>query len=97
MTTHFLETITGLTTSVGIGRTLSDCMTVAAMFDNTCDITSGAVDLTNHTGSEMSCTGQMMCPLGDGSVLYTEDSPCTFTRKLCVTCTEESDEVYIRA
>ena len=44
----------------------------------------------------MSCTGQMMCPDGSGSEYYTDDSPCTFTRKLCATCSEVDDVVYIR-
>ena len=37
-----------------------------------------------------------MCPDGSGSTLYTDDSPCTFTRKLCATCSEVDDVVYIR-
>ena len=58
MTTHFLEIIKGLSPSNGvIGRTLADCQAVAAMFDNTCDISQGAVDLTSHVGAKMSCTG----------------------------------------
>lgn len=92
---HFLETFTGSTT-VGIGRTLDDCRAIAAMYDNTCDGES-PVDMETHTGMQMSCTGQMMCPDGDGSVLYTEENPCTFTRKLCATCaTGTSGEVEIR-
>ena len=52
MTTHFLEIMKGLTPSNGaIGRTLTDCQAVAAMFDNTCDISQGAVDLTTHAGA----------------------------------------------
>ena len=94
MTTSFLETITGAEIAIGIGRTLADCQTVAAMFDNTC--TDGPVVLADHAGVEMSCSGQMMCPLGDGSVTYTTDNPCTFTRKLCISCTQDSNnDVYI--
>ena len=38
-----------------------------------------------------------MCPDGSGSSYYTDDAPCTFTRKLCVTCKTKSDGlVYIR-
>ena len=86
MTTHFLETITGTQVATPIGTTLADCNTVASLFDNTCDISQGAVDLSTHAGAEMSCSGQVMCPNGDGSQTYTTESPCTFTRKLCVTC-----------
>ena len=98
MTTHFLETISGTSNVVTtIGRTLADCQTVASLFDNTCDTSEGAIDLSSAAGVTMSCTGQMMCPNGDGSQTYTESSPCTFTRKLCVTCSEKSGVVYIRA
>ena len=98
MTTNFFETITGTTqVTTPIGRTLADCQTVASLFDNTCDTSAGAVDLATHAGAEMSCSGQMRCPNGSGSQLYTESDPCTFTRKLCVTCTESTDgTVYIR-
>ena len=41
----------------------------------------------------MSCTGQMRCPGSSGSATYTSSNPCTFTRKLCVTCSESSSGV----
>ena len=44
----------------------------------------------------MSCTGQMMCPEGSGSEYFTEKNPCTYTRKLCVTCEDDGSDVYIR-
>ena len=76
---------------------MEDCETVAALFDNTCDTSAGAITVSSHAGEDMSCTGQMMCPDGSGSSYYTDDAPCTFTRKLCVTCKTKSDGlVYIR-
>ena len=96
MTTQFLETLTGTPSTVGIGRTLDDCKTVAALFDNTCDSLTTAIDLDSHSGEGMSCTGQMRCPGGNGSQTYTSSNPCTWTRKLCATCTEEDGDVYIR-
>ena len=92
---QFFETVTASAPRMSIGRTLADCQAVAALFDNTCDGT-GPIDLSTHEGAQMSCTGQMMCPDGSGSQLYTEDNPCTFTRKLCATCSEVDDVVYIR-
>jgi len=44
----------------------------------------------------MSCTGQMMCPGGSGSEYFTKENPCTFERKLCVTCEDDGSDVYIR-
>jgi len=99
MTTSFLEVISETTaSSIGIGRTLADCQYVASLFDSTCNSLDTPVDLNSHVGAEMQCSGQMMCPGGDGSQLYTTDDPCIFTRKLCVTCQVNADdgETYIR-
>ena len=41
----------------------------------------------------MSCTGEMRCPGTSGSATYTSSNPCTFERKLCVTCDESSSGV----
>ena len=41
----------------------------------------------------MSCTGEMRCPGTSGAVTYTSSNPCTFERKLCVTCDESSSGV----
>ena len=92
---QFLDAVSVSTPRVGIGRTLADCQAIAAKFDNTCDGTA-PIDLSTHAGEVMTCTGQMMCPDGSGSVLYTDDSPCTFTRKLCATCDDSSGDVKIR-
>ena len=43
----------------------------------------------------MSCTGEMRCPGGSGSSTYTSGNPCTFTRKLCVTCSESNGVVKV--
>ena len=79
------------------GRTLGDCTSFADLFDNTCDTTAGFLDdFANHAGAEMSCVGTMRCPDGDGEVTYDSSAPCTWTRKLCVTCEEDdAGVVYI--
>ena len=80
-----------------IGRTLADCQTVAAMFDNTCGSTSTPLtSITNHAGAEVACKGYMKCPGGSGFGTYASGSECKFTRKLCVTCAEISGVVQIR-
>jgi hypothetical protein len=94
----FLEVISGydLSGSSSIGRTLADCERIASLFDNTCSSTSEPIDWSSHVGETMSCTGQMMCPGGDGSEFYTTENPCQFERKLCVTCEEDGSDVYVR-
>ena len=80
------------------GRTLADCTAFAELFDNTCDTSAGFLDdFANHAGAEMSCVGTMSCPDGSGEADYDSSNPCTWTRKLCVTCEEDSTsgEVYI--
>ena len=77
------------------GFTLADCQTFAATFDNTC--TSGVLtDLAGHAGATMSCAGDMRCPGTTSEATYTTSSPCTYTRKLCVTCSEVSSVVKIK-
>merc|ERR1712079_164504 len=79
------------------GRTIEDCTAFADLFDNTCDTTAGVLDdFAGHTGAEMSCIGTMRCPGGDGEETFDSSNPCTWTRKLCVTCEEDdSGVVYI--
>ena len=79
------------------GRTLEDCTAFAELFDNTCDTSAGfEADFTNHAGAEMSCVGEMRCPGGSGTETYDSSNPCTWTRKLCVTCAEDdAGVVYI--
>ena len=70
-----------------IGRALSDCLAVAALFDNTCSsLTAPIANLTTDPGAKVTCTGSMYCPYGNGKQTYTTFNPCTWTRMLCVTC-----------
>ena len=85
------------TDGASIGRTLADCNAVASLFDNTCDMSAGPIDLNAHAGETMQCSGQMWCPNASSTQTYTTSSPCEFTRKLCVTCSETNGQVYIRA
>ena len=84
------------------GRSLEDCEAFAALFDNTCQDGAFIDDFANHAGAEVSCAGNMACPSNDSATSvskedYTTESPCTFTRKLCVSCSQASDDadVYI--
>ena len=78
----------------GITASQADCEAVAALFDSTCPGTTkddAISDMSAHAGEDLNCEGQMMCPDGSGSSLYTNANPCTFTRKLCVTCKTKMD------
>ena len=44
----------------------------------------------------MSCKGTMRCPGASGSSTYDAGSPCTWTRKLCVSCSTVNGVVKIR-
>jgi len=44
----------------------------------------------------MNCAGEMRCPGTSGSATYTIENPCTFTRKLCVSCSDSSGVVKIK-
>ena len=72
------------------GRTLADCNAFASLFDNTCSSNSSGepqvMDLANDAGVNVNCTGAMRCPGSSGESTYTSSSPCTFERKLCVSC-----------
>ena len=81
------------------GRTLADCQTFALNFDNTCSVSNGVtreMNLANDSGVDVSCTGVMRCPGSSGEATYTSSNPCTYERKLCVTCYEESGTTYIK-
>ena len=80
------------TEAYGLGRTMADCLAVAAKFDNTCDVTANTplTTFSSHAGSIMSCTGTMRCPGGTTKAIYTTASPCTWKRKLCVTCATDA-------
>ena len=76
---------------------LASCEEVAATFDNTCTSSSPLSSLADHAGKEISCTGtSLRCPGGDGASDYTSSNPCTFTRKLCVTCSESNGVVMVK-
>ena len=77
------------------GRTLADCQAFAALFDNTCTSDTPLSSLASHAGEVMECTGNIRCPDASGSANYSSSNPCTFTRKLCVTCSEQSGTTYI--
>ena len=53
-------------------------------------------DLAAHAGAEVSCSGPMRCPGTESSATYTTAEPCTYTRKLCVSCTETSGVVKVK-
>ena len=69
---------------------LASCWEVASLFDNTCD------GVNDDNGEEMSCTGAMKCPGTSKEQIYTTESPCKFTRKLCVTCYVEDKVVRVK-
>ena len=75
---------------------MAECEAVAAAFDNTCTDGNALTDLAGHAGETVSCTGTMRCPNASGSLTYTSDAPCEWTRKLCVTCSEVSGVVRIK-
>jgi len=93
---NFISLLILSTKVAAIGRTLQDCLSVAAMFDNTCSSTSTPITFAEHAGSSMSCVGEMYCPGSTGKYNFNASNPCKFTRKLCVTCREESGVVKIR-
>ena len=84
--------------TVAYGNTLDDCLAIASMFDNTCSDVSRSVSLEAHAGETMSCSGLQRCPdTSDRSQKeYTEDEPCEYKRKLCVSCQSSGDGVFIR-
>jgi len=52
--------------------------------------------LTSHAGSTMSCEGSINCPGTSDIATYTSSSPCTWTRKLCVSCDDSSGTTMIK-
>ena len=81
------------------GRSLSDCQAFALNFDNTCSVSNGVtqeMDLANDAGVDVSCTGVMRCPGTSGEATYTSSSPCTYERKLCVSCYDDGGTTYIK-
>ena len=79
-----------------VGRTIADCQAVAGLFSNTCASSSTPIDFAEHSGEVVSCSGLQRCPGSNDAFDYTIDAPCTWQRKLCVTCSESNGDVYIR-
>jgi hypothetical protein len=84
-------------TAADYGTTLADCQSMASQFANTCSTYPNPLNnLSANQGELMSCTGKNMCPGKTGQKTYTTSDPCEYYRKTCVTCSENSDGVYIR-
>jgi len=49
------------------------------------------MDLEADAGVTVTCTGDMRCPGTNGSSTYTAANPCTFERKLCISCKEKGN------
>ena len=73
-------------------QTIADCKTVANKFMNTCTgaPTTAVTDWDSFTGATVTCS-QTSCPTGYGTA-----PNCSWTRKLCVTCSTVSSVVYMR-
>jgi hypothetical protein len=80
----------------GLGRSLADCQAVASNFQNTCSgaPTTAASSVASMEGGNVSCT------LTGNDANYCAGSysgtTCTWTRRLCVTCSSTNSVVYIR-
>ena len=81
-------------------NTLADCLAVAGKFDNTCADMESPIDFRTHSGQTVECIGEIFCPEGNDLQTYTQDSTCSWQRKMCVTCSQRTegseDVVYIR-
>ena len=76
-------------------QTLSDCESVAALFDNTCGGTvMNTADIAGSTDRTLTCTGEeSVCTAGtEGD----KQATCTHNYSLCVTCSTIDSETYIR-
>jgi hypothetical protein len=80
-----------------VGSSLSECKMIASLFDNTCSSTTQPIDFKTHVGETISCTGEMHCPGATGSGVFSATNPCTWQRKLCVTCSEINGVTYVRS
>ena len=82
----------------GYSQTLADCKTVAAKFSNTCAGTPDTAASFSGTfaGSTVTCTGITTCPTGGTTSTSGGVTTCTWTRKLCVTCSTSNSKVYMR-
>lgn len=75
---------------LSIGTSLASCQNIASQFRNTCSSApSTPASWSSFTGATVTCT-QPTCP--DGA----PGPSCTWTRKLCVSCSQVGQQVYIR-
>ena len=79
-----------LTSATTYTDSLSDCQAFAALFSNTCNPNNAAVSFASVATQDHTCTGNV----GSCSAGTTND--CTWTRKLCVTCSVMGGATYIR-
>ena len=77
--------------SFGVSRSLQDCLKTASLFKNTCNDLNQAIEFDSHVGEIVSCTGRLKCPGYETFKSFTDQEPCTWQRKLCVSCFEEED------
>ena len=83
---------------------LAGCQAFAKTFDNTCRTDSSGnpiavSDFLNWSSSDvgvMSCAGTIRCPDASGEAEYTTSNPCTWERKLCVSCRQDGSNVLIK-
>ena len=61
------------------------------MFASTCESAHEPIDFATHEGRLIECVGEQRCPGEQG----TSDS-CSWRYKLCVSCAQEGDQVFIR-
>ena len=75
-----------------------DCLAFAARFDNTCADQTTQVSYANLDTATMTCEQSGSMSQATCQAHGTKDgTTCTFTRKLCVTCTQSANTVTIRA
>lgn len=82
-----LSVTNAVTTERYFGSTLIECNRFADLFYNTCaDNDSGVISsLSDFAGETITCTGTGSCT--DGGTYDASTDECTYTRKLCVSCT----------
>jgi hypothetical protein len=78
-----------------VDTTLAGCLAFAAEFDNTCtDLTTAYSTVADIPGVSKTCPSVGSCIEGASG----DADSCTWERKLCITCTEDSNGVvYVRA
>jgi hypothetical protein len=87
---------------VAIGKTLASCKLIASQFKNTCaQSPDAAADWTSSslfTGSTISCSNMLAsgCPDSVTATGLSTTTTCTWSRKLCVSCYESLNIVYMR-